>query len=129
MAAADEWMVRQVGSDCDGKTARCFGIVYGDMEPGSKALPRSEITTVVGENSFSMFVRFYTAGLACGMERVLGVGWEVGAQEKEPSALGGEVGGGLLPSCALSAQEPAGGKVWKMEQGPGRLERSCKVVR
>jgi hypothetical protein len=29
----------------------------------------------------------------------------------------------------LSAQEPAGGKVWKMEQGPGRLERSCKVVR
>lgn len=101
MAAADEsgW-VRQVGSDFDEKTARCSGIVYGDMEPGSKALPRSEIRTVVGENSFSMFVRFYTAGLACGMERVQSEGWEVGAQEKETSALGEEVGGGLLPSCA-----------------------------
>lgn len=57
------------------------------MEPYSKALPRSELRTVEGENSFRVLC-FYTAGLACGLERVQGEGWEVGTWEIETIALG-----------------------------------------
>lgn len=48
---------------------------------------------------FRMFVCIYMAGLACGIERVWGKGWEVRVEDIETSTLGQELR--LAPQLSL----------------------------
>lgn len=75
-----------------------------------------------------MLVHFYIAGLACGIERVQGEGWEVGTREIETSTLGG----GLRPAPQLCLVCPGDirrrGRCWEMRRA-GKARVPCEVIK